>query len=48
MLVKKELCIPFERGLNVVSTDEGFICLSSPIKLKIAVLSVLSTKRQFR
>ena len=36
--VKKELCIPLERGSNVLSTGEGFICLSPPSKLKIAVL----------
>ena len=44
ILVKNELCIPLERGSNVLSTGEGFICLSPPSKLKIAV----STKRQFR
>ena len=38
ILVKNELCIPLERGSNVLSTGEGFICLSSPRKLKIAVL----------
>ena len=37
ILVKNELCIPLERGSNVLSTGEGFICLSPPIKLKIAV-----------
>ena len=37
-LVENALCIPLERGLNVLSSDEGFICLSSPSKLKIAVL----------
>ena len=37
MLVKNELCIPMERGSNVLSTGEGFNCLSSPSKLKIAV-----------
>ena len=36
ILVKIELCIPLERGSNV-STGEGFICLSPPSKLKIAV-----------
>ena len=36
--VKNELCIPLERGSNVLSTSEGFICLSLPSKLKIAVL----------
>ena len=38
ILVKKELCIPLERGANVLYTGEGFICLSPPSKLKIAVL----------
>ena len=38
--VKNELCIPLERGSNVPSTGEGFICLSPPSKLKITVLSV--------
>ena len=37
ILVKNELCIPLERGSNVLSTGEDFICLSSPSKLKIAV-----------
>ena len=37
ILVKNELCIPLERGSNVLSTGEGFICLSPPSKLKIAV-----------
>ena len=37
ILVKHELCTPLERGSNVLSTGEGFICLSPPIKLKIAV-----------
>ena len=37
ILVKNELCIPLERGSNVLSTGESFICLSSPSKLKIAV-----------
>ena len=37
ILVKNELCIPMERGSNVLSTGEGFICLSPPSKLKIAV-----------
>ena len=37
ILVKNELCIPLERGSNVLSTGECFICLS-PSKLKIAVL----------
>ena len=38
ILVKNELCIPLERGSNVLSTGEGFICLTPPSKLKIAVL----------
>ena len=38
ILVKNELCIPLERGSNVLSTGKGFICLSPPSKLKIAVL----------
>ena len=38
ILVKNELCIPLERGSNVLSTGEGFTCLSHPSKLKIAVL----------
>ena len=37
ILVKNELCIPLERGSNVLSTGEGFICLFPPSKLKIAV-----------
>ena len=37
ILVKNELCIPLERGSNVLSAGEGFICLSIPSKLKIAV-----------
>ena len=37
ILVKNELCIPLERESNVLSTGEGFICLSPPSKLKIAV-----------
>ena len=37
ILVKNELCIPLERVLNVISTGEGFISLSPPSKLKIAV-----------
>ena len=36
-LVKNELCIPLERGSNILSTGEGFICLSPPSKLKVAV-----------
>ena len=38
ILVKNELCIPLERGSNVLSTGEGFNCLSIPSKLTIAVL----------
>ena len=37
ILVKNELCIPLERGSNVLSTGEGFICLSPTSKLKIPV-----------
>ena len=37
ILVKNELCIPLERGSNVLSTGEGFIYLSPPSQLKIAV-----------
>ena len=37
ILVKNELCIPLERGANVLFTGEDFICLSPPSKLKIAV-----------
>ena len=48
ILVKNELCTPLERGSNVLSTGEGFICLSPPSKLKILCVSVLSTKIQFR
>ena len=38
ILIKNELCIPLERGSNVLSTGECFIYLSPPSKLKIAVL----------
>ena len=38
ILVKNELCIPLERGSNVLSNGESFICLSPLNKLKIAVL----------
>ena len=38
ILVKNELCIPLERGSNVLSTGKDCICLSPPSKLKIAVL----------
>ena len=37
ILVKNKLCILLERRSNVLSTGEGFICLSPPSKLKIAV-----------
>ena len=30
ILVKNELCIPLERGSNVLTTGESFICLSPP------------------
>ena len=33
ILVKNKLCISLERGLNVLSTSKGFICLSPPSKL---------------
>ena len=33
ILVKNELCIPLERESNVLSTGEGFICLSPPSNL---------------
>ena len=33
IFIKNELCIPLERGSNVLSTGEGFICLSPPSKL---------------
>ena len=36
ILVKNELCISLERGSNVLSTGDGFTCLSPPSKLKIA------------
>ena len=42
ILVKNELCIQLEKGLNVLSTGEDFICLSPPSKLKISVLSTIS------
>ena len=38
ILVKNEFCIPLVRGSNVLSTGEGYICLSPPSKLTIAVL----------
>ena len=38
ILINNELCIPLERESNVLSTGEGFTCLSPPRKLKIAVL----------
>ena len=44
ILVKNELCIPFERGSNVLSTDEGFIAYLLPVSLKSLCFSVLSTK----
>ena len=37
ILVKNELCILLERGANILSNGEGFICLSPPSRLKIAV-----------
>ena len=47
ILVKNELCIPLERGSNVLSTGEGFICLSPASKLKIAVLCCSIFKKTF-
>ena len=38
ILVKNELCILLERGSNVLSTGEGFICPCPHSKLKIAVI----------
>ena len=34
ILVKRELCIPLERGYNVPSTGEGFVCLSPKIAVR--------------
>ena len=49
ILVKNELCIPLERGSNVLSTGEGFIGLSPPSKLKITVrFCSIYKKKQFR
>ena len=45
ILVKNELCIPLERGLNVLSTGEGFICLSPPVSLKSLCVSVFIYKK---
>ena len=49
ILVKNELCIPLERGSNVLSTGEGFVCISPPSKIKIAVLfcSIYKTTLSF-
>ena len=47
ILVKNELCIPLERGSNVQSTGKGFICITPPSKLKIAVLFCTIYKRPF-
>ena len=47
ILVKNELRIPLQRGSNVLSTGEGFICLSPFSKLKIVVLFCSIYKRQF-
>ena len=47
ILVKNELCIPLERGSNVLSTGKGFICLAPPGKLTIAVLFCSIYKRSF-
>ena len=45
ILVKNKLCIPLERGSNVLFTGKGFICLSPPSKLKITVLYCSIYKR---
>ena len=47
ILVKNELCIPLERESNVLSTSKGFICLTLPSKLQIAVLCCSIYKRSF-
>ena len=47
ILVKNELCIPLERGSNALSTGEGFICLSPPSMLKIAVRFCSIYKKKF-
>ena len=47
ILVKNELCIPFERGSNVLSTGGGFSCLSPPSKLKIGVRFCSIYKKTF-
>ena len=47
ILVKNELCIPLERGSNVLSTGKGFVCLTPPSKLKIAVFFCAIYKRSF-
>ena len=46
ILVKNELWIPLERGSNVLSTGEGFIYLSPPSKLKIAVLFLFYLQKE--
>ena len=45
ILVKNKLCIPLEKRSNVLSLGKGFICLSPPSKLKIAVLFCSIYKR---
>ena len=45
ILVKNKLCIPLEWRSNVLSSGKGFICLSPPSKLKIAVLFCSIYKR---
>ena len=47
ILVKKELCIPLERGSNVLSTDADFIVYLLPVSLNLLCFSVLSTKDHF-
>ena len=41
ILVKYDLCIPLERGLNVLSTGECFIAYLLPVSLKSLCFSVL-------
>ena len=48
ILVKNKLCIPFERGSNILSTGKDFICLPPPVSLKSLRFSVLSTKGHLR
>ena len=39
------ICISLERGLNVISTGNGFICLSPPTKIRCAFLFYLQKDR---